>query len=146
MIFLELHTISNLEDSWDKMSHLDSTITVNPITQMDKNVQEEYSTPKRVRYCMLPSQGFDPKYKDSPQSNYKELVELQSYQYMRYESLKHIKCLTRMSGNLDLYAGGGIELTLPAIYNTTGDTETDRRYSGKYLIVRLTHSYLPLVR
>ena len=130
----------NLEDSWDKMSHLDSAITVNPITQMDKNVQQEYSTPKRVRYCMLPSQGFDPKYKDSPQSNYKELVELQSYQYMRYESIKHIKCLTRMSGNLDLYAGGGIELTLPAIYNTTGDTETDRRYSGKYLIVRLTHS------
>ena len=82
---------------------------------MDKNVQEEYSTPKRVRYCMLPSQAFDPKYKNSPQSNYQELVELQAYQYMRCESLKHIKCLVRMSGNIDLYAGGGIELTLPAI-------------------------------
>jgi hypothetical protein len=130
----------NITDSWDKMSHLDPAITVNPITQMDQTVQSEYATPKRIRYCMLPSQGFDPKYKDSPQSNYKELVELQAYQYMRYETLKHIKCLTSMSGNLDLYAGGGIDISLPATYNTTGDAETDRRYSGRYLIVRLTHS------
>ena len=36
----------NLGDIWDKMSHLDGDITVNPITQMDKNVQNEYYTPK----------------------------------------------------------------------------------------------------
>lgn len=129
----------NLGDIWDKMSHLDGDVTVNPITQMDKNVQKEYYTPKRVRYCMLPSQGFDQKYKDNPQSNYRELVELQAYQYLRYEALKNIKCLAHMPGNLDLYVGSGIELSLPATFKSSENMQVDRRYSGRYMIVRLTH-------
>ena len=44
----------NLEDSWDKMSHLDSTITVNPHTQMDKNVQSIfYSKESSLLYVTI---------------------------------------------------------------------------------------------
>ena len=92
---------------------------------MDVDIQNILYKPKRVRYTMLPNQIFDQKYRNNPQKNYKELVQLQSYQYMRVETLKNLKCLTRMSGNLDLYAGGGI------------DIDTARQYTNRELILRL---------
>ena len=130
----------SLKDTWEKMEHLDPKETTNPHTQMDNEIQSIFNKPKRVRYCMLPSQAFDPKYKNNPQKNYQELVQLQAYQYMRVESLKNLKALVRIPGNIDLYAGGGIHLTLPGTFKAGTTVPTDRRYSGRYMIVRLTHS------
>tara|TARA_Y100000287_G_C13894060_1_gene197379 strand:- start:140 stop:466 length:327 start_codon:yes stop_codon:yes gene_type:complete len=89
---------------------------------------------------MLPSQAFDPKYKNNPQKNYQELVQLQAYQYMRVETLKNLKALVRIPGNIDLYAGSGIHISLPGTFKSGTTVPTDRRYSGRYMIVRLTHS------
>ena len=37
---------------------------------------------------MIPNQIFDPKFKDNPQRNYEQIVELQAYQWMRIETLQ----------------------------------------------------------
>ena len=129
----------SIDEMWSKMSHLDESKSVNPITTMDQTIQDIVNYPKRVRYTLLPNQIFDPKYQDNPQKNYEELVELQSYQWMRIESLKNIKLLITIPGNLDLYAGSGIDIILPATYKRNTRTEIDRKYSGRYVIGGLTH-------
>ena len=70
--------------------------------------------PKRIRYTALPNQIFDPKFKKNPQKNYEQLVELQAYQWMRIESLKNIRLEITVPGNLDLYVGYGVYVTIPA--------------------------------
>ena len=107
---------------------------------MDETVQELINYPKRVRYSMLPNQIFDPKYQNNPQKNYENLVELQAYQWMRIESLKNVKLQITIPGNLDLYAGAGIDIIIPATQKSGKKTKIDERYSGRYLIASLTHS------
>lgn len=128
-----------IKDLWSKMSHLNEKKVKNPITQMDKSIQTMIDYPKRVRYTMLPNQIFDPKFQNNPQNNYAELVELQSYQWMRIESLKNIKLMIQIPGNLDLYAGSGINIVMPSTVKSGSKTQTDRKYSGKYVISGLTH-------
>ena len=128
-----------INDLWPRMSHLNEKKTQSPITQMDKSIQSMIDYPKRVRYTMLPNQIFDPKFQDNPQKSYEELVELQAYQWMRIESLKTIKLIIEIPGNLDLYSGSGIDIVMPATYKKNTKTETDRKYSGRYVISGLTH-------
>ena len=67
------------------------------------------------------------------------MVELQAYQWMRIESLKNIKLMIKFPGNLDLYAGHGINIVIPATYKRNNSTDIDRKYSGRYVIGGLTH-------
>ena len=130
------YTISEL---WSKMSHMDKKKTVDPTSLMDNQIQQMIGAPKRVRYTVLPNQIFDPKFQDNPQKNYEELVELQAYQWMRFETFKNIKLQIQIPGNLDLYAGSGINIVIPATYRSNSKTEIDRKYSGRYVIAGLTH-------
>ena len=129
----------NIQSIWNKMSHLNENKSVNPLSLMDSGVKKVIDYPKRVRYTMLPNQTFDPKFTNNPQKNYEELVELQAYQWMRIESIKNIKLMITMPGNLDLYAGSGINVIIPATFKQGSKTPIDRKYSGKYVIGGLTH-------
>ena len=129
----------NITAMWPKMSHIGEKKSVNPLEIMDQTVKDIVNYPKRVRYTILPNQIFDPKFKDNPQKNYEELVELQSYQWMRIESLKNIKLMIKVPGNLDLYAGSGVNIVVPATYKRNTTTDVDRKYSGRYVIGGLTH-------
>ena len=122
---------------WKKMSHLNGKGAKNPFNLMDKSIQEYVRTPKRVRYTMIPNQIFDPKFQNNPQRNYEQLVELQAYQWMRLETLKNTRLTIQVPGNLDLYAGGGIDIRIPA--NEPGTQKIDERYSGRYLIAAVAH-------
>ena len=124
---------------WPKMSHLNESGSVNPLSQLDTSIKSIVDYPRRTRYTILSNQIFDPKYQNNPQKNYEELVELQAYQWMRIESLKNIKLMVKFPGNLDLYAGNGINIILPATYKRNQTTDVDRKYSGKYVIGGLTH-------
>ena len=124
---------------WPKMSHLNESKSVNPLSQLDSTIKNIVDYPRRTRYTALSNQIFDPKFQDNPQKNYEELVELQAYQWMRIESLKNIKLMIKFPGNLDLYAGNGINVVLPATYKRNSTTDVDRKYSGKYVIGGLTH-------
>jgi len=129
----------NVSDLWKKMSHLNEKKTVNPLSIMDEQVQNATRYPRRVRYTILPNQIFDPKFKDNPQKNYEELVELQAYQWMRIESFKNIKLQVQVPGNLDLYAGSGMNVVIPSTFKANTTTQVDRKYSGRYVISGLTH-------
>jgi hypothetical protein len=61
---------------------------------------------------------------------------------MRIESLKNIKLMITIPGNLDLYAGSGIKVILPATYKRNTTTDIDRKYSGRYVIGGLTHKIM----
>ena len=124
---------------WPKMSHLNESGSVNPLSQLDTRVKSIVDYPRRTRYTVLSNQIFDPKFVNNPQKQYEELVELQAYQWMRFESLKNIKLMIKFPGNLDLYAGNGINVVLPATYKRNSTTDVDRKYSGRYVIGGLTH-------
>ena len=124
---------------WPKMSHLNESTAVNPLSQLDQNIKSIVEYPKRTRYTVLSNQIFDQKYQNNPQKQYEELVELQAYQWMRIESLKNIKLMIKFPGNLDLYAGHGINIIIPATYKRNNTTDIDRKYSGRYVIGGLTH-------
>jgi len=132
----------SLEEMWKNMSHMGKN-TTNPFSKADKEVKNMVDYPKRVRYSMLPNQNFDPKWwnKVNPQKskNYESLVELQAYQWMRFESLKTIKLQVEIPGNLDLYVGCGINIVIPNTFVSGSKTEIDRKYSGRYMIAALTH-------
>tara|TARA_B100001250_G_scaffold139168_1_gene119181 strand:- start:47 stop:1528 length:1482 start_codon:yes stop_codon:yes gene_type:complete len=124
---------------WDKMSHIGTTQDMNPLALMDKGIKHLLDYPKRIRYTALPNQIFDPKFKKNPQKNYEQLVELQAYQWMRIESLKNIRLEITIPGNLDLYVGYGVHVTIPAP-GKVGDTiVVDKKYSGRYIIASLSH-------
>ena len=129
----------NISDTWKKMSHLKGGQNKNPIEAMDKQTQALISYPKRVRYSILPNQNFDKNFTNNPQKNYEQLVELQAYQWMRMESLKQTRLQISVPGNLDLYVGCGIEVSIPGNFKAGNSTKVDKRYSGRYLIVGLTH-------
>lgn len=132
----------SIKDVWSKMSHLKGGKNKNPINSMDKNIQSLIDYPKRVRYSIMPNQIFDPKYTNNPQENYEQLVELQAYQWMRIEALKTIKLQIVVPGNLDLYAGYGIDITIPSSSKTGSVTKIDKKYSGRYMIAGVTHKIL----
>ena len=134
----------SLEDIWPRMAHLNAGKSVNPLIHVDKSMKKHMYTPKRIRYCGLPNQSFDPKFQNNPQASYEQLAELQAYKYIRKATLQYINLKIRIPGNLDLYPGAGISIVLPSISKAGGgfskNKRTDRKYSGRYLIKNLTHS------
>ena len=54
--------------------------------------------------------------------------------------MKTIKLKIKIPGNLDLYAGHGINIVIPATTRSGGKTQIDKKYSGRYMIASLTHS------
>ena len=60
---------------------------------------------------------------------------------MRFESLKNIKLKIKIPGNLDLYAGHGINIVIPATTRSGSKTQIDKKYSGRYMIASLTHRF-----
>ena len=126
------------------MAHLNAGKSVNPLTHVDKSMRSLMYQPKRIRYCGLPNQSFDPKFQNNPQASYEQLAELQAYRYIRKATLNHINLKITIPGNLDLYVGSGIDIIIPTIAKSGGgygrSTKVDRKYSGRYLIKTLTHS------
>ena len=134
----------SLKTLWGKMSHLNSTRGINPIEMFDEEIKQTIEYPKRVRYTMLPNQVFDKAYKKDKEKNYEHLVELQAYQWLRLESLKSTKLEIRIPGNLNLYAGMGINIVIPSTLKVGDQSIVDKKFSGRYLIAGVTHSSVSL--
>ena len=126
-------------DIWKRMAHLNGGNSVNPQTRMDIFSKNAANFPKRVRYSMIPNQIFDPKFKNNPQRNYEQLVELQAYQWMRIESLKQCQMTIVVPGNFDLYAGAGVNINIPSTYKSGDTPKRDAKYSGRWLIAAVAH-------
>tara|TARA_R100001510_G_scaffold56686_1_gene62772 strand:+ start:417 stop:1817 length:1401 start_codon:yes stop_codon:yes gene_type:complete len=133
-------------DIWKTMSHLGGKKSVNPVSRLDDSIKNLIDNPKRVRYSILPNQIFDKKWYNyipglnrSSQKNYEALVELQAYQWLRMETLKNTKLQITVPGNLDLYGGYGIDVTLPSTVKSGDKIKVDKRFSGRYMIVTIAH-------
>ena len=96
-------------------------------------------TPKRIRYCGLPNQSFDPKFQNNPQASYEQLAELQAYKYIRKATLQYINLKIRIPGNLDLYPGAGISIVLPSISKAGGGTGALRKRALRPRAISLRH-------
>ena len=129
----------SLSDMWNKMEHLDNKNAVNPYSQIDKTVKEYMNSARRIRYNPIPNRVFDNK-DGQAQATYTELTQLEAYEFARIESLKNVMLNIEIPGNLDLYAGTGIDIGIPASYNSDRGREVDQRYSGRYLIRRIKHN------
>ena len=128
-----------IKDLWGRMSHLIEKGAKNPNQFIDSEIREYVNTPKRVRYEMIPNQIFDPKFKDNPQRNYEQIVELQAYQWMRIDTLKNVQLVIEIPGNLDLYAGCGVNIIIPSNTKTASGVSVDKKYSGRYIIGAISH-------
>ena len=126
-----------LDNAWKKMQHLGKN-TRNPLEEVDEFVQQTSKISKRTRYCVVPNQVFDQKGQQVPSENYEQLVSLQSYQWMRMQSLKAVQLSVTIPGNLDLYAGYGVDISIP-INVPSKKIEMDKVYSGKYMIAAVSH-------
>lgn len=131
---------NNLFDTWSKMAHLGyNKNDVNPLTLTDEFVQNSVQVPKRARLNVLPNQVFDQKGAGEKDQNYEKLAELAAYQWMRFQSLKQIQLVIQVPGNLDLYAGAGVDVMIPATAKSK-TPKVDKKYSGRYMIVGVTHN------
>jgi len=132
----------DISKTWKQMSHLGKKGSVNPASRISEDYKTLIEAPKRMRYTIIPNQNIDPK-DGAPTQNYSELVDLQSYQFMRIESMKNTQLQITVPGNLDLYAGSGVSVTIPTTQKSGDKIETDKRFSGRYMIVTLAHKGTP---
>ena len=132
-----------ITELWNKMSHLGGKKAVNPVSRVSDDYKSLIDSPKRTRYTILPYQNFDPKDKQEPQKNYESLVYLQAYQFLRMESLKNTKLQIVVPGNLDLYAGSGVSVTMPTTQKSGDKIKADKKFSGRYMIVTIAHKGTP---
>ena len=133
----------NISATWKQMSHLGGKKAVNPVSRVGADYKTLIEAPKRMRYTIIPAQNFDDKKNENTSNTYAELVELQSYQFLRIESMKNTQLQISVPGNLDLYAGSGVSVTLPTTEKSGDKIETDKRFSGRYMIVTLAHKGTP---
>ena len=136
----EVYKISEI---WESMSHLGGKKAVNPVSRISGDYKSLVDSPKRMRYAFLPAQNFDQKNKQEPAKNYADTVYLQSYQWLRMESLKNTKLQIVVPGNLDLYAGSGVSVTMPTTEKSGDKIKTDKRFSGRYMITTIAHKGTP---
>lgn len=126
----------SIQDTWGKMSHLTGS---NPVESFANNVKTMVLTPKRIRYSFLPNRIFDTGSGENTQ--YNEIPEMQAYQHLRVESFKNLQLLITVPGNVDLYSGYGVDVTIPATKPKDDKIVVDRKYSGKYVIAGLRHKF-----
>lgn len=73
-----------------------------------------------------------------------DIVDAVSYSLLRVKSLMYQQLKIDVTGNLDLFAGHGVTLSIPKnLPNNPSDTKIpeDSRWSGKWMIAGVTHKY-----
>lgn len=134
----------HIDDYWDKMSHIkcnDKDSERNPVEDFTKDIKSLIDTPKRIRYSWLPNRIFDQKGSDADKKLYDEMPYLQAYQHLRIKSLKNVKLIVSIPGNVDLYSGYGLDVYIPKTKPNGDKIDPDQKYSGKYVIAGIRHKF-----
>ena len=129
----------NINDYWNNMSHI--TPGSNPVESYQDSIKSMVVKPRRIRYDVLPNRLFDPKGSTSDKKQYDETPYLQAYQHLRIQSFKNIRLVVTIPGNVDLYSGYGIDITIPKTKPKEDKIDTDEKYSGRYVIAGIRHMY-----
>lgn len=135
----------SMNDLWSKMSHLGvQGNKSNPYNKYADAIKALMETPRRIKYTFLPNRVHDGQGKADGEADnklYEQLPYLEAYQYMRVQALKNIQLLVVVPGNVDLYAGKGIDIQIPSPKTKNGKVIMDQKYSGRYLIAAVRHKY-----
>lgn len=135
----------SMNDLWSKMSHLGiQGNKSNPYNKYADAIKQLMDTPRRIKYALLPNRVHDGNSEADGQADnklYEQLPYLEAYQYMRVQALKNIQLLVVVPGNVDLYAGKGVDIQIPSPKTKNGKVIMDEKYSGRYLIAAVRHKF-----
>jgi hypothetical protein len=122
-----------------------STIEKQPPYQLPEDIDIEKSAPTRLHIRNLPDM------KNQQSANHKAGVEgnkdtlsVGMYASSRYSLLKSVQLTIVIPGNPALTVGQILKVVIPASAQSSGENanvKEDKKYSGKYLIAGLTHTY-----
>ena len=122
-----------------------STIEKQPPYQLPEDIDIEKSAPTRLHIRNLPDM------KNQQSANHKAGVEgnkdtlsVGMYAASRYSLLKSVQLTIVIPGNPALTVGQILKVVIPASAQSSGENanvKEDKKYSGKYLIAGLTHTY-----
>jgi hypothetical protein len=122
-----------------------STIEKQPPYVLPEDIDIEKSAPTRLHIRNLPDGGHQQSsnHKAGVEGN-KDTLSVGMYASARYSLLKSVQLTIVIPGNPALTVGQILKVSIPASKQTAGDNGKvleDRKYSGKYIIAGLTHTY-----
>jgi len=132
-----------IEDTFKRMSKLEKGGKL-PIDVNNPEIKKLINNPKRVHYRALPTHLWDSTKSDGSSTGSRNLnnyLDTASYNYLRKKSLEAIQLEITVPGNLNLFAGAGIDVQIPRMQVKRKKAELDKVYSGTYLIGGVTHNY-----
>ena len=122
-----------------------STIEKQPPYVLPEDIDIDKSAPTRLHIRNLPDGGHQQSsnHKAGVEGN-KDTLSVGMYASARYSLLKSVQLTIVIPGNPALTVGQILKVSIPASKQTAGDNGKvleDRKYSGKYIIAGLTHTY-----
>lgn len=132
-----------IENTFKRMSKLEKGGKL-PIDVNNPEIKKLINNPKRVHYRALPTHLWDSTKSDGSSTGSRNLnnyLDTASYNYLRKKSLEAIQLEITVPGNLNLFAGGGVNVQIPRMQVKRKKAELDKVYSGIYLIGGVTHTY-----
>lgn len=132
-----------IETMFKRMSKLEKGGKL-PIDINNPEIKKLINNPKRVHYRALPTHLWDSAKSDGSTTGSRNLnnyLDTASYNYLRKKSLEAIQLEVTVPGNLNLFAGGGVNIQIPRMQVKRKKAELDKVYSGTYLIGGVTHNY-----
>ena len=132
-----------IENTFKRMSKLEKGGKL-PIDVNNPEIKKLINNPKRVHYRALPTHLWDSTKSDGSSTGSRNLnnyLDTASYNYLRKKSLEAIQLEITVPGNLNLFAGTGVNVQIPRMQVKRKKAELDKVYSGTYLIGGVTHNY-----
>ena len=132
-----------IENTFKRMSKLEKGGKL-PIDVNNPEIKKLINNPKRVHYRALPTHLWDSTKSDGSSTGSRNLnnyLDTASYNYLRKKSLEAIQLEITVPGNLNLFAGAGVNVQIPRMQVKRKKAELDKVYSGTYLIGGVTHNY-----
>lgn len=132
-----------IENTFKRMSKLEKGGKL-PIDVNNPEIKKLINNPKRVHYRALPTHLWDSTKSDGSSTGSRNLnnyLDTASYNYLRKKSLEAIQLEITVPGNLNLFAGAGVNVQIPRMQVKRKKAELDKVYSGTYLIGGVTHTY-----
>lgn len=127
---------------YNKMEHLG---TEKPFLDSDPEIKALLKTPRRIRYRPNQLHLWDSRNAAKKQPSEGEyparFEETAIYAHCRKISFETIKLSIKVPGNLSIKAGEAIDVTIPDPLAQKDKLETDKIYSGRYIVAGIRHKY-----
>jgi hypothetical protein len=132
----------DIVNTYDKMEHLGNT---KPYLDNDPSIKALLTAKRRIRYRPNQIHLWDSKNAAKKQPTEGEYAarfeETAIYAHCRKVSFETIKLSIKVPGNLSLRCGEAVDVIIPDPLSNKDRIETDKVYSGRYVIAGVRHKY-----